>query len=389
MAGLAHSGALTKDQSYQGTLDAVMPPVKDGQYRVIVRTDILNEVYEGQNDANNTAASLGTLFVSTEELHLNVPLDGTLSTGQSRVYHVTVDEGETLRVTLTSPNSGADNELFLRYGDVPTGFKYDAIYQNPLQANQTAVIGSTKPGDYYILVRGQHEPTANTSFRLTATTLPFTITGVKPDQGGDSRYVTVTIEGAKFDEDAIVKLSRPGIAEYEPINYEVVNSTKIIAIFDLTDAPHGLYDIKVINPDGQIAIDPYRFLVEQALETDVTIGLGGPRIVPSGEAGNYGVSLQSLTNIDTPYVYFQFGIPNIGNNEKIYGLPFLSFASNVRGSPDGTAGAGVPWASLDSALNTTGQVLAPGYAFDVGAGGVCCDEFQRADLSRSECVDRS
>ena len=232
-----HNGTLIKNQSYTGTLDAVLPPVRDGQYRIVVRSDVLNQVYEGQNDANNTGASQGTLFVSSEELHLNVPIEATLSTGQTRVYHITVDEGETLRVTLTSPDGGADNELFLRYDDVPTGFKYDAAYQNPLQANQAAVIGSTKPGDYYVLVRGHHEPSANTPFTLTATTLPFSITSVKPDQGGDSKYVTVTIEGAKFDDNAIVKLSRPGIAEYEPLNYLVVNSTKIVAIFDLTNAP--------------------------------------------------------------------------------------------------------------------------------------------------------
>ena len=39
------------------------------------------------------------------------------------------------------------------------------------------------------------------------------------------------------------------------------------------------YDEKVINPDGQAASAPYRYLVEQALPTDVDLALGGPRVL--------------------------------------------------------------------------------------------------------------
>ena len=62
-----------------------------------------------------------------------------------------------------------------------------------------------------------------------------------------------------------------------------VNSTEIIAEFDLTGAPHGLYDVQVTNPDGQMAIAPYRFQVEQTIEPDVTIGVGGPRFILAGD----------------------------------------------------------------------------------------------------------
>ena len=70
-----------------------------------------------------------------------------------------------------------------------------------------------------------------------------------------------------------------------------MNKTEIIAIFDLTDAPHGLYDVEVINPDGAVALAPYRYLVEQALPPDVSVALGGPRVVWAGQSGLYGFSL--------------------------------------------------------------------------------------------------
>src|SRR5713226_6362303 len=118
-----------------------------------------------------------------------------------------VGAGETLRVRLTSAATDAANEVFVRYGDVPTSFLFDAVYKNPLQANQTAVVPATKPGDYYILVRGYDEPQPDTQAQLLVDLVPLAITSITPDQGGDSRWVTLTIEGAKFKPGALVKLA--------------------------------------------------------------------------------------------------------------------------------------------------------------------------------------
>ncbi|MCW9030677.1 MAG: hypothetical protein OQK58_04255 [Gammaproteobacteria bacterium] len=258
---VTHTGSVLQDGTYTSTLSALLPPSKDGQYRIIVRPDIYNEVYEGIDEANNRTTSADAITVTVPSLDLGIPQDLTLSTGENKLYKVTVVEGETLRVRLSSNAKDAANEIFVRYEDIPTAYQYDASYRNPLQANQTAVVAYTKPGDYYILVRGYHEPQADTPATLIAESVPLAITSVSPDQGGDSRWVTIDIEGAKFDPQALVKLIRPGIAEYEPSSYEVLDSAHIRAIFDLTDAPHGLYDVKVINPDGSSTTEAYRYLV--------------------------------------------------------------------------------------------------------------------------------
>ncbi|HSC16225.1 MAG TPA: pre-peptidase C-terminal domain-containing protein, partial [Gammaproteobacteria bacterium] len=347
---------------------SALPPLKAGQYRVIVRPDIFNEVHEAQFEANNRTPSANVINVTVPTLQLGTPLEITLSDDQVRVYRVAVAEGETLRVRLTSDTADAANEVFVRYGDVPSPFQFDAAYQNPLQANQTAIVPTTQPGDYYILVRGHDEPQPNTPARLVVETVPLAITSVSADQGGDGRWVTLNVEGARFQPGALLKLVRPGVAELEPVRYEVLDSTRIKAIFDLRDAPHGLYDVKVINPNGESATEAYRYLIERAIEADVTVGLGGPRIVPAGSMGTFGVSLQSLTNVDTPYVHFVYGAPEMQENEYLFDLPFLTFSTNLAGAPDGLR-PDVPWAALDSELNTTGQLLAPGYAFDVDAQG--------------------
>ena len=242
---------------------------------------------------------------------------------------------------------------------------------------------STQAGDYYILISGPVGP-ARHAATLTVKALPFGVTDVARRPGRRQPLGHRRRSQARDSSPArSSSWSGPGIAEVEPASYQVIDATKIIATFDLRDAPHGLYDVAVINPDGAVATLPYRFLVEDALPIDVTIGLGGPRVVPAGQTGLYSISLQSLTNVDTPYVYFTFGAPELGENPQVFDLPYMTFNSNVRGAPDGQR-TDVPWASLDSEVNTDGLMLAPGYAFDVSAGGYVGDELQRHDLPGPE-----
>ena len=76
------------------------------------------------------------------------------------------------------------------------------------------------------LVRNFYGSADGVSLQILPELLPLVITNVHTDTGGDGKYVTTTIEGAQFRPGAIVKLVRPGIAEYEPIRWQVVDSTK-------------------------------------------------------------------------------------------------------------------------------------------------------------------
>jgi hypothetical protein len=343
-------------------------------------------------EANNLTASAATIQTTVPALQVASPTAIVLDDGVSQLYKVSVAAGQTLRVLLDSMAASGDNELYIRYGDIPTTYAYDASYSNASAADQQAVIASTLAGDYYILVRsrGGHAVPAT----LRADLLPLSITAVTPDHGGvnddDHRWVTLDIYGSSFQPGAIVKLSRPGVYEAEPDRWQVLDATHIRAIFDTRAFPYGLYDVTVTNPNGQSVTEADRYLVERGIEDDVTIGVGGPRNLEPGDGATYTVSLQSLTNVDTPYVRFDIGAVEMGYNQYLVdglNLPFLVFGSNVGGSPYGnTANApantqaygqtpssqsrtDIPWSSLDGTLNTAGYNLAPGYAFDVGAGG--------------------
>ncbi|NEQ97090.1 MAG: hypothetical protein F6K30_10255 [Cyanothece sp. SIO2G6] len=87
---------LEKDKSYTASLEVDLPPAIPGEYRIIVRPDIFDQIYEQDNEANNITASDSTLMVTVESLQLGVPLDIVLDTGEEQLFEITVDAGQTL-----------------------------------------------------------------------------------------------------------------------------------------------------------------------------------------------------------------------------------------------------------------------------------------------------
>ena len=105
------------------------------------------------------------------------------------------------------------------------------------------------------------------------------------------------------------------------------------------------------------------------MEPEATIGVGGPRFILAGDVGTYSVAVQGTSNVDTPYTFFQVGIPEMGQNLLVYNLDYLNFFSNVRGGDPAGALPSVPFADLNPATNTNGYLLTSGYVYDQHAFG--------------------
>ncbi len=304
-----------------------MPIVLPGNYRVLVRTDIFDDIYEAENNRNNTSFSTSTLNLTVPSLRFDVPFDDQLSAGTTRLYQLDTQPGQTVRIDLNSLQDIGAHELFVRFEDIPSPYQFDARYEGYLRADQSVILPETRGGRYYIMARagvrtdlkddGTIPNRSEYPIQLQAARLPFGITDVSPDAGGDDRYVTMRIRGAEFPSQAAVRLVRPGYAELAPVSLRRVDATELIAVFDLRNAPHGLYDVQVIHPDGRMAVDPYRFQVEAADPYEVNAGVGGPSVVGLGETGSYGIAVQNLANVDTPYTIIEYAVPNIQNRSVI------------------------------------------------------------------------
>src|SRR5262249_10278647 len=138
--------------------------------------------------------------------------------------------------------------------------------------------------------------------------------------------------------------------------------------------------------DGATARVPYRYLVETATPLDLTVGLGGPAEMDLDLTGStptlYGVSIFSLTNVDTPYVHIEFGVPHLAPNPKLAGFQLpdgsittgerLSYSTNLMGTP---RLASVPWDTLNPVINESGLLVTSGFAYDFLASSFAARSF--------------
>ncbi len=398
---VTENGPLAAGASYTGTLQTTLPPLAEGSWHVIVRPDIYDNVGQNNNPALATAAG-NAINVTVPALTLGTPVSTTLSTGQYLVYKITVAAGQTLAVNLNSTATTGNNEVYIKYGAIPTSSDYDAAYTQALAPSQQATIPSTQAGTYYVLVKSDSSPT-NTPVTIGAKVLPLSITSISPTSGGAAtaanQYVTMDIYGAAFAAGAQVVLSRPGVFQLQPQSWQVLDATHIQATFDLSNVPYGQYDVEVINPDGTTVTAPDQYLVTQAIQADVTVGIGGPSQVTPGDSGTYTLSLENLSNVNTPYVQFNVGATNLGVPDADYpttgdalmnalGIPYLTFSSNVVGQPPGqptatggnnqqygaspTDSASLPninWSGLPALQNVDGFNLTPGFALNLADSG--------------------
>ena len=112
-----HTGGLVPGASYTGTTSANLPALAPGNYYVIVRADIRDNVRE-TNKANNEFASPGTIALNLPSLPLNTPTSGTIANTQDEYFRVDVTAGEDLLLSASFAQS-TEAEFYVRYGARP------------------------------------------------------------------------------------------------------------------------------------------------------------------------------------------------------------------------------------------------------------------------------
>jgi len=244
-----HTGGLAVGNQYTGTLTAELPGVVPGSYYVIVRTDIRNNVRES-DEGNNIGVSTDQISMDVIELTLGVPYSSQLSTGTEHYYKVTVPAGEDLLITLDSDSTSSANELYVRYGAMPTRGQYDFLYDRPFQPDQEIAIPNTEAGVYYILLRGESVPEGTANYTIIARTLNFSIRKVTPNRAGNVGRITLDVIGARFKSGIQAELVDPNGIVVPAESVYFVDGTQIYVTFNLRWLTPGLCDLRLINPDS-------------------------------------------------------------------------------------------------------------------------------------------
>lgn len=321
------SVTLAQGQSKGGSGQAAIPAVPPGNYYVIVRTDVFNQIPE-TNNANNTGTSADTLTTTIRPLQLGVPFTGPLPAGSSQYFSLTVASGETIHITLNHSSPTAWTEVYVRKGAVPTLGQFDFLSDNPGQPNQLVTIPTSEAATYYILARATAGTFAPNGIDMTiqADAIPFGIESVLPPRVGNGQSVTLRIQGSRFDSGTMVELHGPNGAVLTPIAVTVTDGEHLRARFNLSLAPFGPYDVVLIANGGQQATLTNGITVEPATPMSVSINGSGDLTPRVGGVFLVNGIVSNTGNIDAEYVvvliHFQ-GNVLIGWNRPMGTLPPL------------------------------------------------------------------
>ncbi|MBL0180931.1 MAG: hypothetical protein IPP96_01075 [Chitinophagaceae bacterium] len=174
--------------------------VTEGNYNMFIRTDLTDQIPE-TDETNNTTISAGQVYVKVKEITMNVIENNTLAT-DPRFYKLIIPDslnGATISVKLTSGDSLTRvNQMFIGKGYVPSAAHFDYTYPTANYGNQDIVMAYTTAGTYYIMIRSINPGTVIQNISLLAKKLPFVITSVHTNSGGNIGNVTVKISGALF-----------------------------------------------------------------------------------------------------------------------------------------------------------------------------------------------
>lgn len=230
------------------TNSPVIQGVTEGNYNLLVRTDILNN-FNDPARGNNTGKRGQKVYVGVKELVLNQEESNNLGT-QALYYKLIVAdslEGATLLFTLKTPDSlAAVNQVFAGHQFIPSPANFDFAFETPNAGNQTMMMPSVKAGAYYIYIRTTTPNRPVQALKMKVEVLPFAIVRVDANSGGNTGNVTIKITGSLYTPDVVARLKGGTTITASQIYF--TNSNQVFATFNLRGAPLGLYDVELYKP---------------------------------------------------------------------------------------------------------------------------------------------
>lgn len=300
------------------SMQPLVTSLVEGQYKVLVKTDLLNNINE-TNKNNNTGISAGSIYVKAKELKLDIPELNTLHT-LTRYYKLVIPDslnGSTILVSLnTSDSLSMRNEMYIGLGYVPSSARFDYKFNTPNYGNQQIVMTSVVDSVYYIAVRCVSSNPLIQNITLTAVRLPFAILNVQSSTGGNIGNVTVKLSGSLFTNNMLARLSRPGTTIYSSAVY-FINSTTVFTTFNLQGRPVGLYDVSLHKQDSSVAVLAGSFTIATGNNGGILTGGGN-------NTGQTGSGNQPGCDPGTPGGLNSLLVTEVVVPEKVFvGWPFV------------------------------------------------------------------
>lgn len=297
---LPFEGNTANDKTYTQT--AAVPFVAQQDYTGIVRT---RSNIQDLNLENNIGYADALLTISAPTLLLDTPTVITLSPDEQMVFKIeSIPAGETLVATLTTLSTGdvqtPYHDLFLRFGQPPTGFDHDAFSQYALTSNQTAVVRNTKLGTYYIGIQSFGGGSTPYDVNVLLRIAKFEIFNLQPSLAAPLGNVTILFSGTLFSNTLQASLVDETTSEvYAALNYYWFNSEEVYATFDSSAIGFGNYTARLTNQvTGGMASLSNSFRIANGIPGQPSVTIRQPESLQVGSSGTIEIFLQNTGNTD-------------------------------------------------------------------------------------------
>lgn len=251
LLGMTESNNITLSQSgaLQQSLSARVAGLPEGDYHLIVKTNVRNAFNELNHD-NNTAHSAFAVRLVIRILEFNTPTADTLINDQVSDFRLNVGthRNETVRIHISSADSlnGAVNMIYVSHNTVGDNLHYDYSTIGQYTGNPELYIPATLPQYYGINLYGSTPTGTTQAVVVSADIIPFELRSVSPSMGGNTGPVTLELTGSRFRPDMQVWMAGVSDTLY-PDTVIYVNYYKSFATFNLSGKDTGLYDVAVLN----------------------------------------------------------------------------------------------------------------------------------------------
>src|SRR5206468_3785759 len=129
-----HHGAVIGGADYTEMVNATLPGVLPGVYRVIVTSDS-RALVPDLDQTNNTAASSSTINVDVTPLVLGTTVSGIIANRQDLFFKFDTLSGLDVQIT-ASFTVAAQAEVFVRRGAIPDRSNFDGTAPSVLDRSQ-------------------------------------------------------------------------------------------------------------------------------------------------------------------------------------------------------------------------------------------------------------
>lgn len=253
----AHSIAV--GNAYRATLRGRLPEVDPGDYYLLVATDTGWQMIQ-ERRLNDVVAL--PVHMDIAVLTLGVPTAGDVQqAGDLEIYRFHVDEQQRIQLRFDDMDDSGCIEVRLSHESSCSSASESDIRAQLCAPDNTVLIEHPAPGDWYLCVYGT---TAAGAYNVTVESADLLVSQLFPRRHAPEADVAFEISGAGFVDGMTVGLSG-GAATLAASHVEVISSSRLRAVFNLSSATAGDYDLAVTAGGVSATVDNALTITDSAI----------------------------------------------------------------------------------------------------------------------------